>query len=100
MSTQMTTKDALHQLVDRLPEDEARARAVQTILEYLATLPKAQLAQLVTVVQRHHERRDPSKEQHEDNLDDTHTLGRLSVSALRRDWDSDADSIYDDETLR
>jgi hypothetical protein len=96
----MTTKDALHQLVDRLPEDEARARAVQAILEYLATLPEAQLAQVASVVLRRQELRDQNREQVEDNADDTHALSRLSASALLRDWDSEADRSYDDETLR
>ena len=38
-------------------------------------------------------------EQHQ-NQEDTRELTRLSNSSLRRDWDSEADSIYDDEPFR
>ena len=70
----MTTKEALHHMVDAIPEHELDAAA-------------AALQPLV----------DPERRAASDNASDTKELYRVSASALLRDWDSDEDRIYDDD---
>jgi hypothetical protein len=71
----MPTKQELHKLIDQLSDEPSTSE--------LRALYRA-ITEAMAVVS------GPDQ-------DDTTTLVGLSSSALLRDWDSDADSIYDDE---
>src|SRR5687767_6796959 len=98
----MTTKEALHQLVDRLPEDQTRTQGAQTLLELLATLPQPQLVQLVATARHLQETGGAVSggQAAAESFDSDTAWTRLSKSSFSRDWESEADSIYDDEPLR
>jgi hypothetical protein len=107
----VTTKAQLHDLIDTLPDDGEKLEAVREwIAERLAAWHAAgRIAEERgwDVEERHlksgsiiRNRRPAADVPDEEWVDEDSTaaLASLSVPVFRRDWDSEADSIYDDES--
>lgn len=113
----MTTRERLHRLVDELPEEAAQSEVFACLVEQLAR----ELAPTIATITPAAEDDQPlypayarivseavkqaialvsasaAAEVWADD-DSTAAIASLSVPVFRRDWDSPADSIYDDES--